>query len=356
MALGRYTLFDSGWTLNTTFTTLAVNSSNGSAGAIFAFEGGHGAITGVIFNATAITTPPTYTVSLQGVTSRGTPNGTVYGGGTATGTVIPAVGVNSVTLGTAYSGTPGDQIAIVINSASAAAGANATIAVRTTIVAGVVQSPYAIQQVAGTWSAQNGGPPSVAPIYNDGYIGTGFLCPSSIASVTPNNTTSTSNYLFGNGYTPTIARGCNGVYVSARFQSGSDFVVSVYSGPAASATLIGSSPVFVIDKMTGQANLQQSTYVPLSASLSLAANTTYWFVLNMNSATTFISMYVPTFSVQAHRESYSGGLFGATATNAASFTSSQTTIYPVYPAIQSETASSGGGVMFQRGMSGGFSA
>jgi hypothetical protein len=112
----------------------------------------------------------------------------------------------------------------------------------------------------------------------------------------------------------------------------------------------------VVDKMTGQANLQQSTYVPLSASLSLAANTTYWFVLNMNSATTFISMYVPTFSTQAHRESYSGGLFGATATSAASFTSSQTTVYPVYPAIQSETASSGGGVMFQRGMSGGFSA
>ena len=151
MAIGRFRLLDSWEVLSSTvFTSFALNAANNSAGSVFAFEGGHGAITKVMFNATSITSPPTYTVGLQGVASRATPNGTVYGGGTATGTVIPVVGINTVILATPYSGTAGDQVQTVINSASAAVGATASIVTRITNAGGSVGLPYAAQQSAGS--------------------------------------------------------------------------------------------------------------------------------------------------------------------------------------------------------------
>jgi len=353
MAIGRYRLLDS-WEIitSTSLTTIALNAANNSAGSVFAFEGGHGAITSIMFNATAITSPPTFTVSLQGVTSRGTPNGTVYGGGTATGTVIPAVGINTVTLGTSYSGTPGDQIETVINSASAAAGANATIGVRVTNSGGSVGVPYAAQQSAGTWSVVTAGMPAIAPIYADGYVGTGFYCPASLASSLP--TSSSNPYFVGNSYTPPVACVCNGVYVVARTQAGSDFVVSVYSG--STPTLVGTSPTVSVDKMTASTSVVLPMFVPLSASLSMSANTQYRFVINMTTATSLGTLIVPTFSTQAIREARSGLLYATTSPSSVSFTDNQLAFYPIIPNIESLTASSGGGVMFQRGMTGGFSA
>jgi hypothetical protein len=349
MAVSRNRLLDAYEALtNTSFNTIALNASNNSAGSIGTFEGGHGAITGVIFNATAITTPPTYTVSLQGVTSRGTPSGTVYGGGTATGTVIPAVGINTVTFGTAYSGTPGDQIAIVINSASAAAGATATVATRITNMGGTSSSPYAIQQSAGTWSVVTAGMPSIAPVYSDGTIGTSFVCPSSMVNYSPVS----SNYYAGNAYTSTIARVCNGVYVYARVIAGSDFTVSVFSG---SSTLVGTSPTFSVDKLTASTSTPTPIWVPLSSSLSMAANTTYRFVINLTTANNFGNWIIPTFSTQAFREAYSGLMYATTSPTSVSFTDSLTSVYMIVPKFETET-SGGGGVMFQRGMTGGFSA
>ena len=352
MAIGRYRLLDSFEVITaTTFTTIALNAANNSAGSVFSFEGGHGAITSVMFNTTAITSPPTYTVSLQGVTSRATPNGTVYGGGTATGTVIPAVGINTVTLATPYSGTPGDQIQSVINSASAAAGATATVATRVTSAGGSFGLPYAAQQSAGTWSAVTAGMAAIVPIYSDGYVGTGFVCPASFANSLP--TSSSNPYYVGNSFTPPVACVCNGVYISVRVNAGSDFVVSVYSGSA--PTLVGASPTVVVDKLTVAASGVFQMFVPLSASLSMSANTQYRFVINMTTATAFSTQVVATFSSQAIRESYSGLLFATTSPSTVSFTDNQLAVYPIVPKIESVTASAGG-VMFQRGMTGGFSA
>jgi len=349
MALARNRLLDSWEAISSaSFTTFALNASNNSAGSIGVFEGGHGAITGVIFNATAITAPPTYTVSLQGVTSRGTPNGTVYGGGAATGTVIPAVGVNTVTFGTSYAGTPGDQIAIVINSASAAAGATATIATRITNAGGTVNSPYAIQQSAGTWSVITAGIPSIAPVYADGTIGTSFVCPSSLGSYAP----VAGNYYAGNAYTSTVARVCNGVYVYARVAAGSDFTVSVFSG---ASTLVGTSTTFSVDKLAVTAGGVYPIWVPLSASLSMAANTTYRFVINLTTANNFTTWVIPAFSSQTFREAYSGGMYATTSPSVVSFTDSLSSVYMIVPKFETETGG-GGGVMFQRGMTGGFSA
>lgn len=347
MALARNRLLDSWEAISSaSFTTFALNASNNSAGAIGVFEGGHGAITGVIFNATTITTPPTYTVSLQGVTSRGTPNGTVYGGGTATGTVIPAVGVNTVTFGTAYSGTPGDQLAIVINSASAAAGATATIATRITNAGGTVGSPYAIQQSAGTWSVVTAGMPSIALLYADGTIGTSFICPASMSSYSPVS----GNYYAGNAYTSTISRVCNGVYLYARVAAGSDFTLSVFSG---ASTLVGTSPTFSVDKMTASAGGVFPIWVPLSASLSVVANTTYRFMINLTTANNFTTWVIPAFSSQAFREAYCGSMYATTSPSSVSFTDSLTSVYMIVPKFETETGG-GGGVMFQRGMTGGF--
>jgi len=341
MAIGRYRLLDSSEVITaTTFTTIALNAANNSAGSVFALEGGHGAITAVMFNATAITSPPTYTVSLQGITSRATPNGTVYGGGTATGTVIPAVGINTVTLATPYSGTPGDQVQIVINSASALAGATATIATRVTSAGGSVGLPYAAQQSGGTWAVVTAGAPAIVPIYADGYVGTGFVCPSSFANSAP---TSSSNPLYvGNTFTAPIDCVCTGVYLSARVASGSNFVLSVYSG--ATPTLVGSAPTFVVDKMASNTGGVFAHFVPLSASLSMTAGTQYRFVLNMTSATAFTTQVVPTFSSQAIRESYSGLLFATTSPSTVAFTDNQLAVYPIVPKIESVTASSGGGL------------
>jgi len=97
-------------------------------------------------------------------------------------------------------------------------------------------------------------------------------------------------------------------------------------------------------------------FVPLSDSLSMTAGTQYRFVLNMTSATAFTTQVVPTFSTQAIRESYSGLLFATTSPSIVAFTDNQLAVYPIVPKIESVTASSGGGVMFQRGMTGGFSA
>jgi len=353
MAIGRYKLLDLAEVItSTSLTTIALNASNSSAGSLFAFEGGHGAITSVMFNATAITSPPTYTVSLQGVTSRATPNGTVYGGGTAIGTVIPAVGINTVTLGTAYAGTPGDQIAIVITSASAAAGATATVGTRVTNASGSFGLPYAAQQSAGTWSAVTAGIAAIAPIYADGSVGTGFCCPSSLTNSLP--TSSSNPYFVGSSFTPPVACVCNGVWISVRATAGSDFVVSVYSG--STPTLVGTSPTVAVDKMTSSTSVVLPMFVPLSASLSMTANTQYRFVINMTTATALGTQIVPTFSTQAIRESYSGLLYATTSPSTVSFTDNQLAVYPIVPKIESFTASSGGGVMFQRGMTGGFSA
>jgi hypothetical protein len=345
MAIGRYRLLDSAEAITAnTFTTIALNAANNSAGSVFAFEGGHGAITAVMFNATSITTPPTYTVTLQGVTSRATPNGTVYGGGTATGTVIPAVGINTVSLATPYSGTPGDQIQIVINSASAGAGATATIATRVTSAGGSFGLPYAAQQSAGTWAVVTAGAAAIVPIYSDGYVGTGFVCPASMANSTP--TSSSNPFYVGNSFTPPDDCVCTGVYLSARVSSGSNFVVSVYSG--STPTLVGAAPTFVVDKMASGVGGVFAHFVPLSAALSMAAGIQYRFLLNMTSATAFNTMVVPTFSTQAIREAYSGLLFATTSPSTVSFTDNQLAVYPLVPKVESVTASAGGGASRSR--------
>ena len=350
MAIGRFRLLDSWEVLSSTaFTSFALNAANNSAGSVFAFEGGRGAITKVMLNTTSITSPPTYTVDLQGVSSRATPNGTVYGGGTASGTFVPVVGINAVTLATPYSGTPGDQVQIVINSASAAVGATASIVTRVTNTGGSVGLPYAAQQSAGTWAVVSAGMPSICPIYADGSVGTGFICPASIANSVP--TSSSNPYYVGNTYTPPVDCVCTGVYLSCRVASGSNFVVSVYSG--STPTLVGSAPTFIVDKMASSIGGVFSHFVPLSDSLSMTAGVQYRFVLNMTSATAFTTQVVPTFSSQAIRESYSGLLFATTSPSAVAFTDNQLAVYPLVPKIEAVTNSSGG-VMFQRNMTGGF--
>ena len=355
MAYGRQRQLDGGEIIAaSSLTTIALNAANQSAGVILFFEPGHGSITSIIFNATSITSPPTYTASLQGVTSRATPNGTVYAGGAATGTVIPAVGVNTVTLGTPYAGTAGDQIAVVINSASAAAGSTATVGSRVSCGIGTMGLPYGIQQVAGTWSAVTAGMACIGVVYADGTISTGCIVPSALANTVPGGTAGT--YYVASVYSSTISRVCNGVYITTRINASSDFSVSVFSGSGTSPTLIGTAVSVAVDKMVVATGGSYQIFVPFSASLTLVANTVYRFAVNMNSATAFATFVATTFSTVAHRQSYSGDMYGSNGTSAGVFTDSTTTVYGIVPRFDSETATSGGGVMFQRGMTGGFSA
>jgi len=353
MAYGRNRQLDGGEVISaSSLTTIALNAANQSAGVILFFEPGHGAITSIIFNATAITSPPTFTASLYGVLSRATPNTTIYGSGTATGTVIPVVGINTVTLGTPYAGTPGDQIAVVINSASAAAGANATVGTRVSCGIGTMGLPYGIQQVAGTWSAVTAGMPCIGVVYADGTISTGCIVPLSLANTLPGGTAGT--YYVASVYSSTISRVCNGVYVTVRINTGSDFSVSLFSGSGASPTLVGTAVSVAVDKMFVATGGVYQIFVPFSASLTLAANVVYRFAVNMNSATGFITFVTATFGSVAHRQSYSGDMYASVGTSAGVFTDTTTAVSPIVPRFDSETA--GGGVMFQRGMTGGFSA
>ena len=341
MAYGRGRQLDGGEVISSSsLTTIALNASNQSAGVILFFEPGHGSIVSIIFNATAITTPPTFTASLYGVLSRATPNTTIYGSGTATGTVIPAVGLNTVTLGTPYAGTAGDQIAVVINSAAATVGVSATVGTRVSCGIGTVGLPYGIQQVAGTWSAVTAGIPCIGVVYADGTISTGCIVPSSLANTLPGGTAGT--YYVASVYSSTISRVCNGVYVSVRVNTGSDFSLSVFSGSSTTPTLVGSAVSVGVDKMFVALGGVYQIFVPFSASLTIVPNTVYRFAVNMNSATAFVTFVTATFGSVSHRQSYSGDMYASVGTNAGVFTDATTAVSPIVPRFDSESAGGGG--------------
>ena len=78
-------------------------------------------------NASAIESPPTYKISIQGVSTSaaGTPDGTIKGGGSpASATFVPTVGFDWITLDNSYNVTQGEMIAIVIEYESGTIGAS----------------------------------------------------------------------------------------------------------------------------------------------------------------------------------------------------------------------------------------
>jgi hypothetical protein len=141
------------------------------------------------------------------------------------------------------------------------------------------------------------------------------------------------------------------VYLYARVSAGADFTVSVFSG---ASTLVGTSTTFSVDKLTASAGQVFPIWVPLSASLSVVANTTYRFMINLTTANNFNTWVIPVFSSQAFREAYCGSMYATTSPSSVSFTDSLTSVYMIVPKFETETGG-GGGVMFQRGMGGGFS-
>lgn len=96
---------------------------------------------------------PTYTLSLQGVTTAGVPDGTILGGGTpASVTVTPSVGSSFqwFTLDNAIALTRGQKCALVFKYAAGTIGASNKVSVGVIDPAIATSNPYWIQNEAGT--------------------------------------------------------------------------------------------------------------------------------------------------------------------------------------------------------------
>lgn len=116
-------------------------------------------------------TTPTYRVSLQGVGTTGNPDGTVKGGGSpASKTFSPSAlgwsnnSWNWLTLDNAYSGSPGERIATVIDYSSGTVDGSNNASFSSNLSTNYVntQFPYVIQNNAGSRSRVTAGMPVMA--------------------------------------------------------------------------------------------------------------------------------------------------------------------------------------------------
>jgi hypothetical protein len=112
--------------------------------------------------ATITGTTPTYKISLQGMDASGNPDGTIKGGGTPASKIFSPSGLgwaagtfNWLTLDNAYSGSPGEKLALVVAYDSGTVDGSNNAAFTTHVVNASSNWPYSIQNDAGSRTRQS---------------------------------------------------------------------------------------------------------------------------------------------------------------------------------------------------------
>lgn len=324
------------------FTTFALNASNNALAAFFMAENiaVHGAIVGFLYNCTAITSPPVYRFSLQGISSRGTPDGTVKGGGSpASVTLTPTVSQGLATFANPFTPSTGDLLALVVEYSSGTVGASNTATFASRLVnSGLSTSPYGGSETAGVWAVV--APiPTMAPVYSDGYIGRGF-CPAQSVS---NNLTLGVGY--GSTWIPSVNSLFTGCVTSLRAASaGSTITLNLYEG---SSTTVASTTVVSTLALNPDKYFQGTGIVLANIAMpayTLQAGLTYRLTFTVTSVALGIAVSA-SFVSQAALQSFFGPLGGTVATSGtfADFISgTDWRAYPIIPTIDSYTTPSGG--------------
>jgi hypothetical protein len=111
-------------------TTQALSATTTKVAFVFQVEAA-AAITELFYSCSAVTSPPVYRISIQGVDAAGSPDGTVKGGGSpASATFTPTATSTFVTLANSYTPARGDFLSIVIEYSSGTIGAGNTATFR----------------------------------------------------------------------------------------------------------------------------------------------------------------------------------------------------------------------------------
>lgn len=326
--------------ISATFTTKVVDATNTGMASFFRYEGGHGNLVGCVSNRSAISGTPTIRFSLQGITSRDNPDGTIKTSTTnKVDVTTPAAGISVNTFDASYAGSDGDLLSLVclLLSGTTSATFNAGVGGN-----GLADLPYTALSTTGTWS-HSSTMPCLAPVYNDGYIGRGFYPANTMTNTIP---TSGSNPLwYGNIWTQSVAgvfAGCN-VYVRAA--AGSSFVCNLYEGT--NTTAVSTSGAINPDLAFGVVSAVRQHYIPMPA-YTLAAGTTYRLALSMTTGTAFNTWAMSSFASAAQFQAVGGMLSGGcTSPSSIAWTDyasgSDYRIYPIIPLIKSFDSGSGSG-------------
>jgi hypothetical protein len=300
----------------TTLTTMAMTVSNNGVGSVGIAEPGRGAVVAIAVPVTAITSPPVHRVSIQGVSSRGTPDGTIKGSGTAKGDFTPTVGVNIITLDSPYTPAANELLFFAVQYLSGTVGASnrSTLGARIPSQASL-GTPYNSTLTAGTWATLNGSP-CVTPIYADGSYGRGFAASTTITSLLPTN--ASNPFYFGSSLTPSLGCVSTGAVVNVRpAASGSSFVVSLFEG--ANPTPVATSGTINPDLTAVSIATIMPQLVPLPA-YTLTAGTIYRWVVSMTSSTAFVANNYVVFPNQAALQAFFGPLLGTVGDSSANWT------------------------------------
>lgn len=317
------------------FTTSGVlNATNTAYAAFFMADdiATHGAIVGCVYSCSALVGTPTFTASLQGVTSAGTPDGVIKGGGTpASVDFTPSVGVTQLTFANSFTPAIGDALCIVIVYKSGAT--SATFNARVTNVSNICYNPYSGIEAAGVWTSTQS-PPMIAPVYADGFVGRG--CPAAKTSF--NNVTASTSY--GSLWVPSQNCVLDGCYVSIRPVSGSKCQIIVYEGTSttiSSLTNVSQSANEDCITQWQQVNTAGNVvFIPLPR-YTLVAGRTYRFVV-LNSGTAYTTFASMSFTTQALIQAFWGpmtGTIGTTTTFTDYNSGSDWRAFPVIPCIDS---------------------
>ena len=336
--------------LGTPGTTKIDNVSFLGCGSVALFEAGHGSINKIAYKCTAATSPPTIRFSLQSVSSRATPGG-ILGSGTAFVNVASmTTGFAEATLGTPYTGSVGDAIAICAEYQTGTVDAShfATLQSNSINIGNASGVPYCYQKSnASAYSAVASNLPMICPVYNDGYYGAGFWAAS---TVTNTSFTSASNpKYYGSKWVQGIAGTMSGCTVFARPAAGSTFTAVLHEGSATTGTtVVSTSAAFNPDVSASGTGGTFPLFIPMPA-YNLVAGNTYRLVISMGSATSFTSFYGSSFWSSAAINSCYGPLYGTTGSSGTltwtdydGGVANDFRAYYVIPKIDSYTASGGG--------------
>jgi len=315
-----------------TFTSKALNASNVGVGAVLIAKAG--TIHQIGINVASKTTPPTYRLSIQGLTGRA-PDGSIKGGGTAKVDTVPATtGWIWNTLDADLAVNDGDKLSIVCAYLSGTVDASHLITANYQVVMNTTDgTPYALAQTAGTWAA-GANAPNMGIKYLDGTVHPGMYCGATLVN---NAINSASNPIFyGNKWTPQYNCRVVGCKINIQCAAGSNFNLKMF----ADTTLVLTTPVIVNTDVSGVGAIA-TLDVPLPAT-TLTAGTAYRFVIEPITTTAFTKFVSFSFADAASVTAIGGELTGTTGTATPVWTDIPFDCYPIIPIIDQIAA---GGVI-----------
>lgn len=270
------------------------------------------------FQSTVDGTSPTYRISLQGVDSSGLPDGTIKASTNAFGTFQPTSGNNNsmqwVNLGSSYTCTRGEMLAVVIDYSSGTINASNRTNFRTNYAnAGFRGFPYIIQNAAGSRSRQ-GGFPLIA--YGSSSRAYGYpLNPSQTSSIDPTSATNPNEYAmkfslpssWGSSYKVV------GMRIITSITAGGTFTMNLYQGGGASDTTAAQSVQFDTDLVGVTTHGVFDLYFDETTLTTLNFGSTNRVSLQADSASTIRMGYIGTMDA-ADWDAWPGGQYFARST------------------------------------------